>query len=173
LSMVAIVFNGATVSRVLKVIIDPVSDAIQFTLKMEINGNLVTFGSKNALRDGMKHFGIDLTGRIAHHMIPHEFWDNPLVQQAAKYFKNPFHIRFSNSHRDYNDMIRELLTELYGYLGEEGILNPKNAAKVLEALQDLLKRELEKLERLHSQGGNVSLSDINIDIMEILDLAGL
>jgi hypothetical protein len=79
----------------------------------------ITFSHSGKLRAilGMGPIASDL--RQAHHMIPEQFWDHPLVQKAAKSKNNTFHMngpqngvpvptpRHNGSHPTYSTLVRE------------------------------------------------------------------
>ena len=112
-------------------------------------GTLVEFGEKTGLRAQLRRILQTPTGGQAHHLVPLDLWDQPLVQAAAK-AKAPFHINEVNnginmsslyhngSHPTYTEEVRLAMARIYSANGGVNI-QPYVAQQELQRLLTTIK----------------------------------
>lgn len=126
----------------LKFIVDPITD-------------IISFGSRSQLKTIIK----PASGNQAHHIIPWQWRENPVVQQAAKSGTNPFHMndhlngiplgtaRHNGSHPNYNAYVNnELQTILQNYGGN---INPTDALNEITALTTNIRNVINANPNIH------------------------
>ena len=134
----------------IKVINQTTQGVIGLVWKVSDSG-LITFGNRNILKHVIGSAG---TGMHAHHIMPWDFRNNPLVQKAANSdfgfnmneLSNGFplpssnHLNGHNSLGGYNDTIQDILTDNQALIDN---MNPNEAYNFLSGLTNHIKQLLE------------------------------
>jgi hypothetical protein len=117
------------------------SNGRKTTLKWLSVDNIIYFGDRRQLRRVLEI--PDGSPLIAHHVIPIEYKKHPIIQAAAKYINNPFHMnsktngwpisksQHSTSHSTYNALILQGLEQVFS---KSPTLDPKICSQEVERI---------------------------------------
>ncbi len=131
-----------------------------YQLSFEFVGGLIKFGEKKALRSQLRRILSTASGYQAHHIVPLELVDEPLIQLAAR-GKNPFHINditngvnISNtyhyeSHPAYTERVRQAMQQIYS----SKTLTPTEAYQELQII-------LQKIRSSITTNSSTNINDI-------------
>ncbi len=136
--------------------------SIRITQTWVKDGNLIKFGGTR-LRIAM---GITDPNKHAHHILPKELVDHPVVQKAARADGDPFHINElangieiaadrNTTHPAYNDQVLAILDR---YLNGRGY-----ADKTPEEVYNFLKGEMTRIRGIINANHTVKMHDLIID----------
>ena len=136
--------------------------SIRITQTWVKDGNLIKFGGTR-LRTAL---GITDPDKHAHHILPLEHLNHPVIQKAAKANDDPFHINElangieiaanrNTTHPAYNDQVLAILNR---YLNGRGYAN-----KTPEEVYNFLKDEMTRIRGIINANPTVKMQDLIID----------